>query len=89
MSHRSQDHLIFLEPKGLTMAGGQFQSRPLSAETERELLSARIDALEKQMDQIQHERDKALIWGIRTLGSMLLALAAWAYSAGIFGKHPP
>ena len=71
------------------MTGAQGQNRPLSAETERELMAEKIKVLEKQMDQIQHERDKALIWGIRTLGAMLLALAAWAYNAGIFGKHTP
>ena len=71
------------------MAGGQSHNRLLSAETEHELLAARVETLENKMKEIQHERDKALIWGIRTLGSMLLALAAWAYSAGIFGKHSP
>ena len=63
------------------------QQSGLSEETERELMAARLEFLEKQMDQIQHERDRALIWGIRTLGAMLLALAAWAYNAGIFSKH--
>ena len=73
----------------MTNQNHQSSGAPLSEETQRELMAARIEFLEKQMDQIQHELDKELIWGIRTLGAMLVALAAWAYNAGIFGRHTP
>ena len=59
-----------------------------SAETERELMIARIAALETKFDKIEHDRDQALLWGIRTLGSLLLGLAAWIYNLVIAGKHP-
>lgn len=71
----------------MTDTNHQHPTQHFSDETARELMAARVEFLEKQMEQIQRERDKALIWGIRTLGGMLLALSAWAYSAGIFGKH--
>ena len=59
-----------------------------SAETERELLAARVNALEEKLSKIEHERDKTMTWGIRTLIGMVGALLIWiANSLGFLGRH--
>ena len=63
---------------------GQF-----SDETERELMASRLAKLEEKIDKIEQDRDKALLWGIRTLGTLLLGLAAWVYNLVLSGKHIP
>ena len=59
----------------------------ISEETEHALMSSRLAALEDKIDKIEHDRDQALLWGIRTLGTMLLGLAAWIYNLLITGRH--
>ena len=59
-----------------------------SDETEQALMISRLIALEAKIDKIEHDRDQALLWGIRTLGTLLLGLAAWVYNLIIAGKHP-
>lgn len=63
---------------------GQF-----SDETERELMASRIATLEEKIEKIEHDRDQALLWGIRTLGTLLIGLAVWVYNLVLSGKHLP
>ena len=58
-----------------------------SEETEIALMASHLLALEEKVDKIIHERDQALIWGIRTLGTLLIGLAAWVYNLVVSGKH--
>ena len=60
-----------------------------SDETERELMASRLARLEEKINKIEQDRDKALLWGIRTLGTLLLGLAAWIYNLVLAGKHMP
>ena len=73
----------------MTEAANTPEKRHFSNETERELMLIRIAALETKFDKIEHDRDKALLWGIRTLGTLLLGLGAWVYNLVISGKHLP
>ena len=61
---------------------GQF-----SDETERELMASRIATLEEKVEKIEHDRDQALLWGIRTLGGLLLGLGIWVYNLISVGRH--
>lgn len=65
-----------------------------SPETERALLIERLSAMterikvmEDHLDKIEAERQKALLWGIRLLGTALIGLVAWAASMGLFKGH--
>ena len=59
----------------------------LSEETQRELMASRIATLEEKIEKIEHDRDQALLWGIRTLGGLLLGLGIWVYNLISVGKH--
>ena len=72
------------------------QSGEASPETERALLierfsamTERIKVMEDHLEKIEAERQKALLWGIRLLGTALIGLVAWATSMGLFKGHTP
>ena len=52
-------------------------------------MASRLARLEEKINKIEQDRDKALLWGIRTLGTLLLGLAAWIYNLVLAGKHMP
>ena len=60
-----------------------------SEETEIQLMLRSISTLEEKVARLESDKDKALVWGIRTLGTLLLGLAAWVYNLVISGKHLP
>lgn len=46
-------------------------------------LQAQLSTTNTQLKSLQSDRDKALIWGILTLGSAVLALLAWIFKYGL------
>lgn len=62
-------------------------SRHFSLETERELMLSRLVVLEAKIEKIENDRNQALLWGIRTLGGLLLGLGIWVYNLVSVGKH--
>lgn len=48
-----------------------------SQETTNALSDSRLDALEEKVKQLADDRDKALKWGILTLGTAVIGLATW------------
>ena len=61
---------------------GQF-----SVETERELMSSRVKLLEIKVAKLEDDKSNALMWGVRTLGMLLLALGTYVYNLVATGKH--
>lgn len=59
----------------------------LSDETKIYMMRKSISVLEEKMEKFQNDKDRALVWGIRTLGGLLLALALWVYSMVPAGRH--
>jgi hypothetical protein len=51
-----------------------------SQETLNALAEQRLVALEEKVKQLSDERDKALKWGILTLGSAVVGLATWIFN---------
>lgn len=51
-----------------------------SQETTNALADKRLDALEEKVKQLTEDRDKALKWGILTLGSAVVGLATWIFN---------
>ena len=51
-----------------------------SQETTNALSDARLDALEEKVKQLSDERDKALKWGILTLGGAVIGLGTWIFN---------
>ena len=45
---------------------------------EVDLLIERVDTQQKAILDLRKERDRALIWGILALGSVLFSIAVWA-----------
>ena len=58
-----------------------------SVETEIELLWARVKTLEGKFEKTEDDKGKALMWGVRTLGTLLLALGAYVANLITTGKH--
>ncbi len=50
------------------------------AEREVELLREKLDALEKKVQVLTEDRDKALRWGIMTLGAMVAGMGLWIFN---------
>lgn len=48
-----------------------------SQETTNALAEQRLAALEEKVKQLSEDRDKALKWGILTLGSAVIGLGTW------------
>ena len=61
---------------------GQF-----SVETERELILSRVKLLEIKVAKLEDDKSNALMWGVRTLGMLLLALGTYVYNLVAAGKH--
>jgi hypothetical protein len=53
---------------------------PYSQETTNALADARLDALEDKVKELTDDRDRALKWGILTLGSAVLGLGTWVFN---------
>ncbi len=51
-----------------------------SQETLNALSAQRLDALEERVERLTAERDKALKWGILTLGSAVIGLLTWIFN---------
>lgn len=51
-----------------------------SQETTNALAEQRLDALEERVKQLSDDRDKALKWGILTLGGAVIGLCSWIFS---------
>lgn len=51
-----------------------------SQETTNALAEQRLDALEEKVKQLSDDRDKALKWGILTLGGAVIGLVSWIFS---------
>ena len=58
-----------------------------SVETERELISSRVKLLEIKVAKLEDDKSNALMWGVRTLGMLLLALGTYVYNLVAAGKH--
>lgn len=56
-----------------------------SQETTNALADQRLDALEEKVKQLGDDRDKALKWGILTLGSAVVGLLTWIFK--FFSEH--
>ena len=60
---------------------------PFSNETEIQLMLRSITTLQEKVAKLESDKDKALVWGIRTLGGLLLGLGIWVYNLTLTGKH--
>ena len=51
-----------------------------SQETINAIAAERIAALEDKLNKLAEDRDKALKWGIITLGSIVIGLLTWIFN---------
>lgn len=48
----------------------------------------KIEDLQKEVNKLTHERDKAMRWGLVLLGSGVLSLLSWVVKLATGGKLP-
>ena len=58
-----------------------------SSETEIELLWERLKQVEGKVGKMEEDKSKALLWGVRTLGMLLMGLAGYLWQILSGGKH--
>ena len=51
-----------------------------SQETTNAVTERRVEALEEAVQALKEERDKALVWGIVTLGTAVIGLVTWIFN---------
>ena len=54
-----------------------------------ETLQVEVRALRLQVESLRNDRDKALIYGVYTLGALVLALVGWVVNLFATGKIRP